>query len=423
MIGYRNQLDNKLAILNNMFINNGVVTAYYILYPYNYGVMDLASSERHINRLYTTMNTLYSAMGEIHMSMFRLRSIVSKEETIQQIIQTVRMYKHDYTTLPEQYRQYIKNIARDFTILAINIDTKDTVDIENESALKIIKRTFDNFVQQNFSTTIVSVDEEALEIQNTRIKNSLQRYVIPASPKLVMNIYINSLYPSYNLVFNDWMVEHSNAILSGIQQEIVPHLGWFEMSNSGIVIFGAKPRQTFGCVLTILEFPEAIYSENFNIAVPGLHVNMHLIPKDKAILKFKRMRADAKQEEEEAAVAQTDDSDVDEHVDLVQKALYSIRQGRIATEVDANLLVIADTKEDLDVKKKHVISILSDMNIVCTIAGNQAKTYVNSFVKNKPLNGYYHVMDLQYALSFQLDAGLSCGEADSKFAAPVIGVG
>ena len=222
MIGYRNQLDNKLAILNNMFINNGVVTAYYILYPYNYGVMDLASSERHINRLYTTMNTLYSAMGEIHMSMFRLRSIVSKEETIQQIIQTVRMYKHDYTTLPEQYRQYIKNIARDFTILAINIDTKDTVDIENESALKIIKRTFDNFVQQNFSTTIVSVDEEALEIQNTRIKNSLQRYVIPASPKLVMNIYINSLYPSYNLVFNDWMVEHSNAILSGIQQEIVP---------------------------------------------------------------------------------------------------------------------------------------------------------------------------------------------------------
>ena len=350
-----------------------------------------------------------------HMSMFRLRSIVSKEETIQQIIQTVRMYKHDYTTLPEQYRQYIKNIARDFTILAINIDTKDTVDIENESALKIIKRTFDNFVQQNFSTTIVSVDEEALEIQNTRIKNSLQRYVIPASPKLVMNIYINSLYPSYNLVFNDWMVEHSNAILSGIQQEIVPHLGWFEMSNSGIVIFGAKPRQTFGCVLTILEFPEAIYSENFNIAVPGLHVNMHLIPKDKAILKFKRMRADAKQEEEEAAVAQTDDSDVDEHVDLVQKALYSIRQGRIATEVDANLLVIADTKEDLDVKKKHVISILSDMNIVCTIAGNQAKTYVNSFVKNKPLNGYYHVMDLQYALSFQLDAGLSCGEADSKF--------
>ena len=219
------------------------------------------------------------------------------------------------------------------------------------------------------------------------------------------------------------MVEHSNAILSGIQQEIVPHLGWFEMSNSGIVIFGAKPRQTFGCVLTILEFPEAIYSENFNIAVPGLHVNMHLIPKDKAILKFKRMRADAKQEEEEAAVAQTDDSDVDEHVDLVQKALYSIRQGRIATEVDANLLVIADTKDDLDVKKKHIISILSDMNIVCTIAGNQAKTYVNSFVKNKPLNGYYHVMDLQYALSFQLDAGLSCGEADSKFAAPVIGVG
>ena len=421
MIGYKNTLDNRLSIFNNMFVNNGIITAYYVLFPYNYGVMDLSSAERHVNRLYAAINTLYSAVGEIKMSMFKLRSIVSKEETIAQIVKTVKIYKNDYDGFPEEYRKFIKNIARDYTILAIDINVKDTVDIETQSALNILKNMIDNFIKENFSTTATSIDEQAVNIQNVRIKNSLQRYAVPANPKLVMNIYINSLFPSYNLVYNDYLINHAAPILSGIKQEFVPHLGWFEMSNSGIVSFGAKPRTTYGCVLTILELPESIYSQNFNIAVPGLRVNMHLLPKDKAILKFKRMRADVMQEDDEAEEANTNDSDVGDDVSLVQRALHSIRQGRIVSCVDANILVVADTKEDLDAKKKHVISVLSDVNVVC-IAGNQAKTYVNSFVKNKP-SEYYHVMDLQYALSFQLDDGISVGDADSRFGTMVVGIG
>ena len=92
------------------------------------------------------------------------------------------------------------------------------------------------------------------------------------------------------------------------------------------------------------------------------------------------------------------------------------------TQVDANILVIANSKEDLDVKKKHTISVLSDLNVVCSIAGNQAKTYVNSFVKNRP-SEYFHVMDLQYALSFQLDDGVNVGDADSKYGSMVVGIG
>jgi hypothetical protein len=422
MIGYRNTLDNRLSVFNNMFINNGVITAYYVLFPYNYGVMDLSSAELHVNRLYTAINTLYSSVGEIKMSMFRLKSMVSKEETIQQIVNTVKIYREDYTSFPEEYRKYIKNIAKDFTILAIDIDIKDSVDIETQSALNIIKSKIDHFVQQNFSMTATSIDEKAVDIQNTRFKNSLQRYAVPASPKLVMNIYVNSLFPSYNIVYNEYLTSKAAPILSGIQQEFVPHLGWFEMSNSGIVSFGAKPRVTYGSVLSVLQFPDAIMSESFNIFTPGLHVNMHLLPKDKAMLKFKRLRADVYQEEDEAADAKTNDSDIGDDATSVDRALHSIRQGRIMTQVDANILVIANSKEDLDVKKKHTISVLSDLNVVCSIAGNQAKTYVNSFVKNRP-SEYFHVMDLQYALSFQLDDGVNVGDADSKYGSMVVGIG
>ena len=422
MIGYKNTLENKLAIMDNIFINNNIVTAYYVLFPYNYAVMDLSSARRHIERLYTCINTLYSTIGEIKMSMFKLRSIVSKEETIDHIVNTIRMYKKDYKGFPDEYRKLIKNIARDFSILAINIDIKDTVDIENQSAISILKNMIDSFVQKNFSPTSATIDEEAIRNQNNRIKNTLQRYAVPATPSLVMNIYVNSVFPSYNLVYNDYLVGNSSSILSGIQQEFIPHLGWFEMSNSGIVAFGAKPRKTYGSVLTILEFPEAIYSENFNLGVPNLRVNMHLLPKDKAILKFKRMRADILQESEDAQKARSRDSDIDDDASLVQRALHSIRQGRIVTEVDANILVLADSKEELDAKKKHIISVLSDINVVCSIAGNQARTYVNSFIKGTPLD-YYHVMDLQYALSFQLDSGVNVGDGDSKFGSMVIGVG
>lgn len=422
MIKYKNILDNELAIFDNIFINNGVVTAYYVLFPYNYNVMDLTSAKRHIQRLYTTINTLYSTVGEIKMSMFKLKSIVSKEETINQITRTIKMYKKDYEGFPDKYKKLIKNISKDLSILAIDIDIKDTINIETQGIIEILKNSLDYFIKKNFSMTAATIDEEAILSQNIRIKNSLQRYAVPATSELVMNIYVNSVFPSYNLVYNDFLVKNNSPILSGIKQEFIPHLGWFEMSNSGIVAFGAEPRVTYGCVLTILEFPESIYSQNFNIGVPNLNVNMHLLPKEKAVLKFKRMRANILEEAQEEHLANTIDSHVETEVSLIQRAIQSIRDGRIVSNIDANILVLADSVKELDAKKRHIISVLSDIDVICSIAGNQARTYVNSFVKKRPID-YYHVMDLQYALSFQLDSGVSVGDGDSKFGSMVIGVG
>lgn len=421
MIGYKSLVDNKISIFKNILINNNTAIAYYVLYPYNYDIMDKSSAERHIERLYNAINNLYSSFGELKISMFSLQNIISKKDLIDQITSTIKIYNKDYKGFPEKYRQYIKNISRDFSILAIQLDVKNSIDIEQQSLKNIIKSAFDNFVQTNFTTNNTKINLEALTSQNIRIKNILQRYAVPANEKLVMNIYINSLFPSYNLVYNDYLVKNANTILGGVKQEIIPHLGWFEMSNSGIADFGGIAKTTYGSIITILEFPDAIQSESFNLGVPRLHVNMHLLPKDKALLKFKRMRADIKQEQEEVDNANNSDSDVDEYADLAQRAIEYTRKGRVATEVDANILVLADSKEELDKKKKKVISILSDIHVVSSIAADQAKTFINSFVKNIPGN-YFHLMDLQYGLSFQLDNGVLVGDQDCKYAAPVIGI-
>lgn len=239
------------------------------------------------------------------------------------------MYKKDYNDMPEEHKKYIKNISRDFSILAVTIDIKNNFDIENQNLKSIIKNSIDNFVRENFSSKIVNVDEKTLDHQNIRIKNILMRYAVPANSKLVMNIYINSLFPSYNLIYNDYFIINSEAILAGVRQDIVPYLGWFEMSNSGIAEFGGTPRVTYGSILTILEFPEAIMSSNFNISNPGLCINMNLLSKEDALLKFKRMRADVSQEVDEAYDAENNDSDINENLSLVQKAIKEILKGRI----------------------------------------------------------------------------------------------
>lgn len=418
MINFKNK-DKNIAIFKNILINHDVINAYYVLYPFNYNIMDLNSTEKHVKKLYSAISNLYNSIGEIKISMFQLKNIISKEEVIQSIVKTVKLYKKDYNEFP--YKKYIKNITRDFSILSIQINAKNAIDVENQNLKNIIKQLIDSFIKENFTMEVLNIDGKHISMQNTRIKNILARYAVPANEKLVMNIYINSLFPSYNLIYNDYIMNNKNSILAGVKQEIIPHLGWFEMSNSGIVAFGATPRVTYGSILTILEFPESIHSENFNINIPGLHVNMHLLSKDKAILKFKRMRASIDEELKEVEITGNRDSNVYEYSNMVQQAIDDIRNGRIISEVDANILIIADSKEELEKKKKNIISSLSDINVVCSIAPNQARTFINSFVKNNPIN-YYHIMDLEYALSFQLDNGVMVGDGDSKFASPVIGI-
>ena len=416
------QKQNRIALFKNILINNDTITAYYILTPYNYSVMSSNSAENHIQKIYNTIDTLYKSYGEIKFSMFKLNNIISKQETIDQIIKTVRVYKKDYSDFPDEYKQFIKNITRDYTILAVNIDIKNTIDIENQSLKGIIKDSIDSFVNTNFSLKQTKVNEEAISKQNTKIKNILQRFAIPASEKLVMNIFVNSIFPSYNLIYNGYLLDHKVEILNNIKQEIIPHLGWFEMSNSGIEDFGATARTTYGSILTILEFPEAIETGSFNIYFKGLKVCINLMPKEKAIVKFKRMRAEILEEQEDSGDAGDRDSDINTQAELVQAAIDDLRRGRVCAEVDTNILILADSKEELDKKKKNVMSVFKDAHIIATIAQDQGKTFIDSFIKNKPAS-YYHLMDLEYALSFQIDQGVSIGDYDSKYAAPVIGIG
>lgn len=415
--------DSHVGIHGNCLVMGNSVQAFYVLHPYNYGVLDGPSAERHVDRLHSALSGLYGHVGELRASMFRLRSVMSKTEVIDKMMDTISMYAKGFQGLTAQEERYIRSVARELPILSVSLDSKNSVDVERQGMIDTLRMLFNRFVEENFSLHVTPLDVSLIDGQRTRITNALQRFATPASERLVMNILVNTIMPSYTIVYNDYVIKHASSILSGIQQDFIPHLGWFEMSNAGAADFGAKPRKTYGSVLTILELPDAVASENFNISMPGLSVNMHLLDKQQALLRFKRLRAGALQEGMDADDSGTlDGEDVDEGLSMIQRAIRSVRQGRILTDVDANILVTDDTLEGLDRKKRHVISVLADVGVVCSVAGNQAGTYVKSFIKREPQR-FGHCCDLQYALAFQLDHGVEVGDADSKFSAPVIGVG
>lgn len=423
LIPYSSKKRNRVSILKNVLINNGNITAYYVLYPFNYEVYDGQSADTHIQSIYSILSTLYHNLGEIKLSMFRISDIVSKQEVAEKIQETAGIYSSNFK-MTEEYRSYVKSFYQEYTILAIKLESGYNIDIETQSITESIKQVFDTTVNNVFKKISDSVNVESILSQNKNISHTLHDYAVPANEKLVMNIYMNSLYPSYDLVYNDEMLERTNKMLGWTQQEIIPHLGWFELSNSGIADFGATPKVSYCSILTIVELPDEVLIENFNIYVPGMKCNMKLLSKQDATLRFKRIRTDLKEELGDSLEVNDDadeDTDGGDSLGMAYDALKAIKNGRILTDYDLNILVVADSKEELDKKKKNIIASLGQINITARIAQNQAKTFIRSFIDGNPID-YHNTSDLLYALAFQIDSGTYVGDFDSNFASPVIGI-
>ena len=423
LIPYTSQKRNRVSIFKNVLINNGNITAYYVLYPFNYEVYDGQSADSHIQSVYSILSTLYQNLGEIKLSTFRISDIVSKHEVAMKIQETAGIYNPDFK-MTDEYKSYVKSFYQEYTILAIKLESGYNIDIETQGIVESVKQIFDTTVGNAFKKVADSVNIDSIISQNKNLQHTLEKHAVPANEKLVMNIYMNSLYPSYDLIYTDEMLERANKMLGWTQQEIIPHLGWFELSNSGIADFGITPKISYCSVITIVELPDDILIENFNIYIPGMRCNMKLLSKQDATLRFKRIRTDLKEEFGDSLEVNEDadeDSDGGDSLGMAYDALKAIKNGRILTDFDLNILIVADSKEELDKKKKNIIASLGQIKITARIAHNQAKTFIRSFIDGNPLE-YYNTADLLYPLSFQIDNGTYVGDFDSNYASPVIGI-
>lgn len=417
--------ENKISIIgDNILYNNGVVTAFYIMPVENYKTMSKNGALSHIDSMTNMFTTLSTQRPGTKFSLCTLTKIITREDVYNNLLDTIHIYRPG-ADVPDIFKENIKDNNMEYCILAIDIDVNTVADIESASIKGMLSDAVGNLANQFFSLKQANVDiKKVLDIENN-IYSIVSNYCSRCSRDLTFYRYISAMYPSYEISYNDNSFlkdDNLTPALGAIKQCIESKFGYFVMYNEGIDLFDLPPQETYGCILKIVSFPESIDSSNFNIMIPGLQINIETIPKDKAKLAIKRMRASIQFEKESAMVADAEDtSTLDDNLGLAEFALQRIQDGQSIVNFDAQILVLGNTYEELKQKKQRIITMLADIGVLCSISFNQAEDFLNGYVKLKP-SKYPHMADMRYPLSFQIDTGTIIGDSDDpKFAAPAIG--
>ena len=416
----RTKSENRLTLYNNAIVDRGKSTLYYLVNLYNYSIYTEESISLQLTSLYNLILNLENTFQEVKFSMYRFGDIVSPEEYVDNFLETVRLWKPDFSPTKE-FLQNIEYTSSQYCFLAINVDDKNAIDLNSMNIKDAAKEVVDNFVNMIANDKQQRVDTKKLDILNQQVLDISQGLIKACPERILMSYYIKRVFPSYNLIINREDYDDTKAVLAYLQQQFVPYFNYFEMENVGVELFGAKVEKTYGCIIDVIEFPEEIPSETWNMCVDGMVVNVKTLPKDKAKLKFMRKKSDIEFEEESMIQAGGHyNLEIDDFKNIVEVGLAAVSLNRKIVEVDVHILILANSVEELKKKRSEMISALKSQNVRATFSPRQAETYVKSFIKLRPRE-YDFLMDLRYPLAFKLDNGGQLGDFDSKFQSPIMG--
>lgn len=418
---YKANAETQVSIYKNAIVQNGNTTLFFVVKLFNYSIYTQQAIGNNISQLHNLILNIENALGTLNFSFARFCDVLSPTAYIKDFIKTIRQWDSDFTPSDE----FLKNVhytSQSYCLLAINIDDKSALSLDNFDVHTIVKDVKDRVVDSLSSFKQQRIDKEKIDSLLTKIYNIGQAMIKPCSEELLLNYYVKRIYPSYSLIIPEDEVYSTKAVLAYLQQDLTPHFNYFEMDNAGVEFFGAKSKTTYGSVIDIIEFPEEICSEAFAMNFDWLVMNCKTLSKRQAKLKFSRKRSDIEYEKESAAHAASADAyiELEEYKDLADTALAAISAGYKIVQSDIHILVLASSLKELNQKRFGLIAALKNMEVIATFAPDQAKEYVDSFVKLRP-EKYPYLMDLRYPLSFRMPQGAVAGDFDSKFTAPIFG--
>lgn len=416
-------VDNKVTLYKNCIINQGKQTLFFLVNLYNYNMYTSNSIENQLDQFYNLIVNIENSFPSLKFSVLSFNDIISPSKYVDSFIKTVRLWNPDFVPT-DAFLNNVHSLSKNYCFLAINIDEKKNFDFNEVTIGGLIKESKDKVLDLFANYEQQSIDTKKIDDISTTIDNLGQLMIKPAPEEIVLAYYLGRVFPSYSLVVGEDEDYYQNkAIISYLQQEFIPYFNYFEMTNQGVELFNVQRKTTYGCVIDIIEFPMEV-TDFFSLQHPELIVNCQTMSKRQAVVEFSRARADLRYEEETAAVAAADTGDVNfelsDYHDLAELGRAGAETGKKIVKADIHILVLANSKEKLDRERTRLISMLKEQNIIATFASEQAKTYVNSFIRLRPTN-YPFLMDLRYPLTFRLNQGNAICDVDSQFTAPVIG--
>ena len=279
----------------------------------------------------------------------------------------------------------------------------------------------------SFLSSEIGLDEEKILQYEKNIYNTLRVRCLRATKELVFYNYISKLYPNYSISYDEMSYineENFSNILGSVTQVVEDNFGYFIMHNTGVDFFDLEPQDSYGCILSIKNFPATIHSESFSMDYPGMQVNIKTLDKDQAKLRLKRQRATEKWNLEEALKAGAEMEQLEETasaIDIATNAIAEIEaNGTVMCEFNADILITSFDRDDLKRKIQLVHNDLKDRDILAAKSLTQGMDFLNHYVKLISKK-YTHMSALQYPLSFQLNSGSLVGNSDSQFFVPTIG--
>jgi type IV secretory pathway VirB4 component len=215
--------------------------------------------------------------------------------------------------------------------------------------------------------------------------------------------------------------------MGSVTQTVTDNFGWFEMHNEGVDIFNYNPQTTYGCMIDIKKFPEAIETVNFPMEFAGIdYINLvttiQCLKKEDAQLKIKRVRASDNYELQQAIESGAELEQLEgisKNVAIATHALTEIEKGEIICNFNASLLVTAETKDDLKARIAEVITSCKDRDILASKSLTQALDFLNNYINKKPQK-FIHLTSIEFPLSFQQNYGSTVGDTDEVWS-PAIG--
>lgn len=418
---YRAKTENSITIYNNAIVHKGHITLFFCVNLYNYNIYTEESIEQNLDTLQNMLLNIENIFGTFRFSILRFEDVLPADTYLEDFIKTVHLW--DESFIPsDEFSRNITAIMNHYCLLAVNIDEDKAIDFNETSIKDIVNQYKDKFLDSIASYKQQNIDTKLIDETAVKIANVGQQLIRPCPEKLLLDYYIKRVYPSYNLIIADQDIEDTKSVLAYLQQDLIPHFNYFEMSNAGVELFGAMQKTTYGSVIDIVELPEEIISESFALNFDWLVINAKTLSKNQAKLKFKRKLRDIEFEEDSALSAGSPDYnyELQEYKDLSQTAIAAVSLGRKIIEADIHIFIEAKSEEELNQRRFKLLSVLKNQGITATFAPDQAKAYVESFVNLRP-SKYDFIMDLRYPLAFRMPQGAAVGDFDSEFKAPPIG--
>lgn len=419
---------NNIQIIGeNVLYNNGIITAYYILPMSNYATNTVNGIVNSIADLQGIITNLVSSNPELIFSIERIDKVVQAKDVIANLLGTIRMYSPDYE-MPYAFSSHVKDDTQSYCILGVDIQQSSVTDIEDDS----IKDTAKSIVKAAINAFTGLGNMKIDPIQILKIENDIYRTVkykcVRCSKDLVFYHFVSKLFPSYEISYDKLSYINDDSyedIMCNITQVIADNHAKFEMYNDGVEVFGLDPVHTFGCMMHVEKFPEAINIANFPMDYPANCVTtVKCIPKDKAKLALKRARSSSRYVIKQEIESQAEDEDIEatqQNVELATAGIQMIEKGTIFVEFNTTFLVHGETPEEVRSYATELINVCKDRNIFVNKNLNQAKDFMNIYVSRNATK-YKHFAPLTFPLSFQQNSGSIVGDNGGKRWTPAIGV-